>query len=120
MQTMQHVKCKPQQSLLAMLRLVEYMKVMAVAAAAAATKRKVPPNVSPSTPSPSIVAYSLALKNDNTSCFLKSDVILVSENGDLHDVTFQLGCLQQPEYRSYKQETKTSSPLSPPFKEHRG
>ncbi len=72
----QHVKQ------LATLRLVEYEKETAAAAA----KSKAPPNVSPSTATPSIVAYFLTLKNSDTRCFLKSDVTLVRENGDIQYV----------------------------------
>ncbi len=50
---MQHVE------LLATLRLVKYERETA---AAAVVKRKAPPNVSPSTPTSSIVAFSLTLK----------------------------------------------------------
>ncbi len=45
-----------------MLRLVEHEKEMAEAAA----KRKAIPNVSPSTPTPSIAAYFFYLKNYNS------------------------------------------------------
>ncbi len=53
---MHNVVYKPKRSQLAMLMLVEYEKDTAAAAA----QRKAPPYVSPSTPTPSTVGYSLA------------------------------------------------------------
>ncbi len=69
---------------LAPLKLVENEKETAAA------KRKAPSNVCPSTPAPSIVACSLSYKNGDTRRFLKSDISLVSEKGDKHDVSVWL------------------------------
>ncbi len=78
MHKMQHVEQ------LAKLRQVGYEKETT---SAAAVKRKAPPDVRPSTPVPSIVAYSLTFKNDDKRRFLKSDITLVREKGDIRNVS---------------------------------
>ncbi len=65
----------------ATLKLVEYKNETATAA----VKRKAPPNICPSTQTPSI--YLSNLKNDDAGRSLKSDVSLVSGKGDLRNVS---------------------------------
>ncbi len=45
------------------------------------------PRHNPSTPTPTVASYSLTFKNDDARRFLKPDVTLVSEKGEIHDVS---------------------------------